>query len=385
MLVRPGKNVDVSGMCKFQYLQDWESEWRVRYAFPSPPPKPHIGGSSVSEPHPHEVSSESISPPRPPPKPLSISAPVTHSTITAPSIPTSLDRTISQRSLQSSTLPPQLSVPITGPLSPAASPPSYVGVQPPEAHRPLFPETYPAMQPSLTTYSSASPPPPPPPPQIMAHSSQSSAARSPSSQQLPPVPETKHTLHSHEVHPNSVHYNPPPLSGFRNSASLSQVSVSSPRQQVSMPTPQLSYRVPAPDLMGQDDSDITPSNRNNGDSSTIPPDNSAPVPPRPLNPQILSLHNQLHEKISAELMRVTRALSEDSERLRTTQTHLLNGELAIRDEMARLEAVRDVCRTVAQRTKAFVDEAETRLSDAKKRGEPDIDELVCSTSIVGNQ
>jgi len=53
--------------------------------------------------------------------------------------------------------------------------------------------------------------------------------------------------------------------------------------------------------------------------------------------------------------------------------------------MARLEAVKDVCRTVAQRTKAFVDEAETRLSEVKRRGEPEIDELICATSIVGNQ
>ena len=432
MLVRPGKNIDISGLCKFQYLQNWEIEWKVRstssvilciasnlfqsaalvplvrvmaeifsreppvyskprapatslnsglpaasqLSSPPPPPRPHMGGPSVPEPHPYGTPLESVSPPRPPPKPLSISAPVTHS----PSIPTSPDRRMSQPSLQSSPPPPHPPLPITRFPLPAASPPSYVGVNPPEAHSPPFPQTHPENRPPFAIYSSAYPPP------IVAHSPQSSGTHTPLSQQPPPVPEPEHSQHSHhQAHPTSVNYHPPPLSGFQSPASLSQTSVPSPPQQASMSIPQpLSYRTPAPDLMSQDDLDLTPSNRNE-DSSAIPPDTSAPAPPRPLNPQVLSLHNQLHEKFSAELMRVTRALSEDSQRLRTTQTHLLNGEPAIRDEMARLEAVKDVCRTVAQRTKAFVDEAETRLSEVKRRGEPEVDELICATSIVGNQ
>ena len=75
----------------------------------------------------------------------------------------------------------------------------------------------------------------------------------------------------------------------------------------------------------------------------------------------------------------------DAERLRANQTDLLAGEPAIRDEMARLEAVRDVCRGVGGRTKAVVEQAERNVADLKRRGDPSVDELVCSTTIVHDQ
>lgn len=75
----------------------------------------------------------------------------------------------------------------------------------------------------------------------------------------------------------------------------------------------------------------------------------------------------------------------DAERLRAHQSDLLAGEPAIRDEMARLEAVRDVCRGVATRLRTVVDDTERNVADLKRRGDPDVDELVCSTSIVHNQ
>jgi ESCRT-I complex subunit TSG101 len=75
----------------------------------------------------------------------------------------------------------------------------------------------------------------------------------------------------------------------------------------------------------------------------------------------------------------------DAERLRAHQTDLLAGEPAIRDEMARLEAVRDVCRTVAGRLRTTVNQAESTVSELQRKGDPEVDELVCSTSIVHNQ
>lgn len=75
----------------------------------------------------------------------------------------------------------------------------------------------------------------------------------------------------------------------------------------------------------------------------------------------------------------------DGERLRAHQTDLLSGEPAIRDEMARLEAVRDVCRNVAGRMRAVVDQGETNVAELRRKGYPEVDELVCSTSIVHNQ
>jgi ESCRT-I complex subunit TSG101 len=75
----------------------------------------------------------------------------------------------------------------------------------------------------------------------------------------------------------------------------------------------------------------------------------------------------------------------DAERLRAHQTDLLSGEPAIRDEMARLEAVRDVCRTVASRMKGTVEQGERNVAELRRKGDPEVDELVCSTTIVHNQ
>lgn len=80
-----------------------------------------------------------------------------------------------------------------------------------------------------------------------------------------------------------------------------------------------------------------------------------------------------------------KTLAEDTERLRAIQADLLAGEPAIRDEMGRLGAVRDVCRNVAGRTREWVDKVDAMVSDAKRRGEPEVDELICSTTIVYNQ
>jgi len=75
----------------------------------------------------------------------------------------------------------------------------------------------------------------------------------------------------------------------------------------------------------------------------------------------------------------------DAERLRTQQSDLLTGEPAIRDEMARLQAVQDVCRSVADRLRGVVDHGERNVTELKQKGDPEVDELVCSTTIVHNQ
>lgn len=75
----------------------------------------------------------------------------------------------------------------------------------------------------------------------------------------------------------------------------------------------------------------------------------------------------------------------DAEKLRAHQTDLLAGEPAIRDEMARLEAVRAVCRSVADKTRRAVNLAESNVAELRRKGEPEVDELVCATSIVHDQ
>jgi hypothetical protein len=53
--------------------------------------------------------------------------------------------------------------------------------------------------------------------------------------------------------------------------------------------------------------------------------------------------------------------------------------------MARLEAVRDVCRHVAERMRGSVNQAEWNISELRRKGDPEVDELICATSIVHNQ
>lgn len=134
--------------------------------------------------------------------------------------------------------------------------------------------------------------------------------------------------------------------------------------------------VPPPDLLDAED-----------DSSNTMLASPAPAvrPPRPPNPELLRLHDQVHAKLSSELASLSQAMALDAERLRAHQTDLLAGEPAIRDEMARLEAVRDVCRGVGGRLRAVVNDAERNVAELKRRGDPEVDELVCSTTIVHDQ
>lgn len=56
------------------------------------------------------------------------------------------------------------------------------------------------------------------------------------------------------------------------------------------------------------------------------------------------------------------------------------------DEMQRLEVVRGVCENVRARYKAVVEEGEKRLREYEARGDgPEVDEIVCSSTVVYNQ
>lgn len=143
-------------------------------------------------------------------------------------------------------------------------------------------------------------------------------------------------------------------------------------------------QTPIPNLL--DDDDMSTSD------PTTSPFKSAPeqtqvssAPPRPPNPELLELHRQVHQRLTSEIQSLSQALAIDAERLRAHQSDLLAGQPAIRDEMARLEAVRDVCRGVAERTKDAVHKAESNVAQLKRKGDPEVDELVCATSIVHNQ
>lgn len=143
--------------------------------------------------------------------------------------------------------------------------------------------------------------------------------------------------------------------------------------------------VPIPNLLDEDDDTGAPPSLQAHapfGTTSLPTNNP---PPRPPNPELLDLHAKVHHKLTSELDSLSKALALDAERLRAHQNDLLAGEPAIRDEMARLEAVRDVCQNVADRTRAAVHQAQSNITELRRKGDPEVDELVCSTSIVHNQ
>lgn len=63
----------------------------------------------------------------------------------------------------------------------------------------------------------------------------------------------------------------------------------------------------------------------------------------------------------------------------------MSGEPAIRDEMARLEAVKKVCDSVGRKLEDAVSRGQERVAELEARGEVSVDEVVCGISIVHNQ
>ncbi|KAL4248139.1 ubiquitin-conjugating enzyme family protein [Abortiporus biennis] len=206
------------------------------------------------------------------------------------------------------------------------------------------------------------PPPPPPPPSQMISPTQLQRAASFSPPYMSPQVTGTHTLYQQP---------PPPLP---------PVNPIVPLRTTSLPS---QPHIPIPDLLDDDDNLSTLSTGHSPQS--FPPQAVIDAPPRPPNPELLRLHSQVHEKIGSELASLTQAMAIDAERLRANQTDLLTGEPAIRDEMARLEAVKDVCNTVVDRYRTVVGEAEKNIAELKRKGDPEVDELVCSTTIVHNQ
>lgn len=112
---------------------------------------------------------------------------------------------------------------------------------------------------------------------------------------------------------------------------------------------------------------------------------STPAPPRPVNPEMLNLRRALYAQITFHLSALHAHLAADNANLEMLHQDLLKGEPAITDEMARLEAVRDVCGNVRDRMRSIVDQVERNTLELNERPEPDVDELVCGTNIVHNQ
>lgn len=111
----------------------------------------------------------------------------------------------------------------------------------------------------------------------------------------------------------------------------------------------------------------------------------APAPPRPPNPELLYMHNLLHSKIQTRIHHLRTSSEQSQEQMKLLSDDLDRGEMAIKDEMARLEAVRDICRSTGDRLEQTVHATKQRISELHAREEPDIDGVLSATSLVGNQ
>lgn len=112
---------------------------------------------------------------------------------------------------------------------------------------------------------------------------------------------------------------------------------------------------------------------------------AVPPPPRPINPELLSLHDRLFHKIDTRLSHLSSTLQTSNSRLELLSSDLDRGLPAIEDEMSRLKAVRDVCQTTGDRLESSVNEITESIRSLQAKEEPDPDSMVLATSIVGNQ
>ncbi|KAI0736986.1 UEV-domain-containing protein [Fomitopsis betulina] len=345
MLVRPGPEMDVSGKCQLQYLLSWDR-------------KPE-GCSLVAL---LEAMQDNFS----------HIPPVYSKPARAITQPTMLSRPPVGPDYTSRPPPP---VPGTHAPTPSQTSPSPI---PAANNAPLPPlpakPGNPAINPASRTASPALGMRPPPP--IPPHSPMSSGVQTVSNSPVPPT----YTLHA-PARPIDVGGDPSPRPHAADSPAPTRTSspppVVAPAAPQPPPMPPYAPHVEPSDILdAQDLPDM---------QGVASPVSEAPAPPRPPNPELLRLHGQVHAKLRSELASLQQAMALDAERLRAHQADLLAGEPAIRDEMARLEAVRDVCRTVAERMRGVVDAGARNVAELKRKGDPEVDELVCSTTIVHNQ
>lgn len=136
----------------------------------------------------------------------------------------------------------------------------------------------------------------------------------------------------------------------------------------------------------------------NNDTSGLPQESSLPGPPssgsgapppippsKPPPPSLLHLHSILLPHLQASLPSIVHSLQSNRQNLMDRHEDLISGEPAIRDEMARLEAVKKVCDSVGRKLEDAVNKGQERVAELEARGEVSVDEVVCGISIVHNQ
>ncbi|WVQ62127.1 uncharacterized protein L199_000265 [Kwoniella botswanensis] len=140
-------------------------------------------------------------------------------------------------------------------------------------------------------------------------------------------------------------------------------------------------RQPIPDLLGSPE----PSSLSlpaTTDDPSIPP----PLPPsKPPPPSLQHLQSILLPHLQASLPPLIHSLQSTQQHLLERKEDLVSGEPAIKDEMARLEAVKKVCDSTGRKLAEVVQKGEDRVNELEGKGEIGVDELVCGISIVHNQ
>lgn len=145
---------------------------------------------------------------------------------------------------------------------------------------------------------------------------------------------------------------------------------------------QIASRQPMLDLMSAaDEADTSASPTASADPHAPPP-----VPPsKPPPPSLLHLHSILLPHLNATLPPLLHHLQTTRAQLLERKEDLASGEPAVKDEMARLEAVKKVCDATGKKMEDVVRRGDERVRELEMRGEISVDEVVCGISIVHNQ
>lgn len=174
-----------------------------------------------------------------------------------------------------------------------------------------------------------------------------------------------------------------PANGYSPDAYRPVGQQQAPRSPHATPQPRSAPKPPIRDLFDVDDEGLAPITPQS--QSPAPFAEGVAPPSRPLPPTTLHLHSLLSAQLAARLPLLLSHLTSQTTQLESVRADLESGEPAIRDEMARLEAVRGVCEGVVAKVGEVVKNGEKRCEELEQRGEVSVDEVVCSISIVHNQ
>ncbi|WFD20527.1 suppressor protein stp22 of temperature-sensitive alpha-factor receptor and arginine permease [Malassezia caprae] len=109
------------------------------------------------------------------------------------------------------------------------------------------------------------------------------------------------------------------------------------------------------------------------------------TPPRPVNPGLAELQARLHAKLSRSVAETRDAMGEATVQLERLCGDLERGRPAMDDEMQRLRVVRDLCIVDAERLDATIQQAQQQTAELQGRADPDVDHMLCPTSLVESQ